>query len=305
MIKVSIILVSYNTLNLTINTITSIYEKTKDITCEVIVVDNNSHDGTIDCVRMLFPDVICIENEENFGFGYANNIGAKIAKGEYIFLLNTDTILLNNAVKILADYLDSNAERNNLVAVCGNLYDVNGGPMTSYSRLFPSIALELNTLAFNILHHIKKCNFYFNFTDKPICFKGALSGADSMFVKKHFDEINGFDQDYFLYYEETDLFYRLIKKGFNVASIPQAKIIHLEGGSEQAKDKTLERSFTSKYIYLSKHCRGISSVIYHYIYKLTLLSRIAVFYCTGKHSKFKYWLMLMDAEKKAYLERNK
>lgn len=302
MIKVSVIMVSYNTRELTINAIRSVYEKTDDVIFEIILVDNNSHDNTIESIEALFPDVICIKNKENYGFGYANNIGAKIAKGEYIFLLNTDTILTNNAIKILADYLDEHAEKDNVVAACGNLYDKMNNPATSYSKLFPGITLEVNSLLFNLLHHIKMSNFHFNFSGKPIRFKGTLSGADSMLVKHYFDSVQGFDQDYFLYYEETDLFYRLIKKGFLVASVPQAKIVHLEGASEQLQEKTLQRSFLSKSIYFKKHQSKYKYNICHYIYQCTVLSRIVFFYVLGRIDKRKYWSLLRRTEKRAYME---
>ncbi|MFM5164189.1 glycosyltransferase family 2 protein [Aeromonas rivipollensis] len=302
MIKVSVILVSYNTKELTISAIRSVYEKTQNVTFEIILVDNDSHDNTVERVEEIFPSVICIKNKENYGFGYANNIGAKIAKGEYIFLLNTDTILINNAIKILADYLDVHSVDNNVVAVCGNLYDKNHNPATSYSRLFPSVTLELNSLLFNLLNHIKIINFHFNFSDKPIHFKGTLSGADSMLVKRHFDAVHGFDQDFFLYYEETDLFYRLMNHGFLVASVPQAKIIHLEGASEQLKERTLRRSFESKYIYVKKHKARYKRNIYHYIYQCTALSRVIVFYILGARDKKSYWDLLRTIEKKVYVE---
>lgn len=302
MIKVSVIFVSYNTRELTINAIRSLYEKTHDITFEIILVDNNSQDNTVENVESIFPNVICIKNEENYGFGYANNIGAKIAKGEYIFLLNTDTILTNNAIKILADYLDEHAKEDNIVAACGNLYDKNNNPATSYARLFPGVALELNSLLFNFLHHIKMMNFHFNFSDKPIHFKGSLSGADSMLVKHYFDSVHGFDKDYFLYYEETDLFYRLIKRGFLVASVPQAKIVHLEGASEQLQEKTLQRSFLSKSIYFRKHQSIYIYNICHYIYQCTTSIRIALFYMLGRVDKRKYWSLLRRTEKRVYME---
>lgn len=300
--KVSVILVSYNTRELTINAVRSIYDKTDNIIFEIILVDNNSHDNTIESIEALFPDVICIKNKENYGFGYANNIGAKIAKGEYIFLLNTDTILTNNAIKILADYLDEHAEKDNVVAACGNLYDKMNNPATSYSKLFPGVTLEIHSLLFNLLHHIKMSNFHFNFSDKPIHFKGTLSGADSMLVKRHFDAVHGFDQDFFLYYEETDLFYRLMNHGFLVASVPQAKIIHLEGASEQLKERTLRRSFESKYIYVKKHKAKYKRAIYHYIYQCTALSRVIVFYILGTRDKKSYWDLLRTIEKKVYVE---
>lgn len=302
MIKVSVIMVSYNTRELTINAIRSVYEKTHDVNFEIILVDNDSQDNTVENVEAIFPNVICIKNEENYGFGYANNIGAKVAKGEYIFLLNTDTILTNNAIKILADYLDEHAEKDNIVAACGNLYDKKNNPATSYARLFPGVALELNSLLFNFIHHIKMMNFHFNFSDKPIHFKGTLSGADSMLVKHYFDSIDGFDKDYFLYYEETDLFYRLIKRGFLVASVPQAKIVHLEGASEQLQEKTLQRSFTSKSIYFRKHQSKYIYNICHYIYQCTALSRVALFYMLGRIDKRRYWNLLRRTEKRVYME---
>ncbi|WP_421320408.1 glycosyltransferase family 2 protein [Aeromonas veronii] len=302
MIKVSVIMVSYNTRELTINAIRSVYEKTHDVNFEIILVDNDSQDNTVENVEAIFPNVICIKNEENYGFGYANNIGAKIAKGEYIFLLNTDTILTNNAIKILADYLDEHAKEDNVVAACGNLYDKNNNPATSYARLFPGVALELNSLLFNFLHHIKMMNFHFNFSDKPIHFKGSLSGADSMLVKHYFDSVHGFDKDYFLYYEETDLFYRLIKRGLLVASVPQAKIVHLEGASEQLQEKTLQRSFLSKSIYFRKHQSIYIYNICHCIYQCTTSIRIALFYMLGRVDKRKYWSLLRRTEKRVYME---
>ena len=87
--KISIILVSYNTKELTIQTINSIYEKTTDIDFEIIVVDNNSHDGTVSKIKETFQDrVIVVENPNNSGFGIGNNIGSEIAQGEYLFFLN-------------------------------------------------------------------------------------------------------------------------------------------------------------------------------------------------------------------------
>lgn len=304
MIKVSVILVSYNTRELTINAIRSIYDQTQNIIFEIILVDNDSRDNTVEHVNAIFPDVTCIKNDKNYGFGYANNVGAKVAKGEYIFLLNTDTILINNAIKILADYLDIHSTKDNIVAVCGNLYDNSHYPATSYSKLFPGLTLEFNSLLFNVMHHIKAINFHFNFLGKPIHFKGTLSGADSMLVKCHFDAACGFDQDFFLYYEETDLFYRLMKNGFLVASVPQAKILHLEGASEQLQEKTLRRAFLSKFIYFKKHKSKNVYNICHYIYQCTALSRVLLFYILGREDKRKYWSLLRRIEKEAYMEHS-
>ncbi|MGN0729950.1 glycosyltransferase [Treponema sp.] len=99
-LDVSIIIVNYNTLELTKNCLKSIFEQTNGILFEVIVSDNGSTDGSIEMIKSEFPQVILIENNANLGFGAANNRGLKIEKGKYIFYLNSDTVLLNKAVKI-------------------------------------------------------------------------------------------------------------------------------------------------------------------------------------------------------------
>ena len=101
---VSIIIVSYNTKSLIKNCINSIYKYTKDISFEIIVSDNGSIDGSVEMIKRDFPSVILIENNENLGFGAANNKGLALAKGKYILYLNSDTILLNNSVKFFYDY---------------------------------------------------------------------------------------------------------------------------------------------------------------------------------------------------------
>ena len=102
---VSVIIVNYNTLELTKNTIESVFEKTIEVSYEIILVDNASTDGSVEFFENNYKDkIILIKNNENLGFGRANNKGIEIAKGKYIFLLNSDTLLINNAIKILFDF---------------------------------------------------------------------------------------------------------------------------------------------------------------------------------------------------------
>ena len=100
---VSIIIVNYNTKDLLVNCLNSIYEKTKDVLFEIIIVDNASIDGSEEMIKNDFKEVVFIQSGDNIGFGRANNLGIKEAKGDCIFLLNSDTILLNNAIKELTD----------------------------------------------------------------------------------------------------------------------------------------------------------------------------------------------------------
>ena len=98
-IDVSVIIVNYNTKDLLRDCINSVIEQTKNISFEIIVSDNGSSDGSIEMLKAEFPKVIILNNKENLGFGKANNRGAEISNGKYLFLLNSDTVLLNNAIK--------------------------------------------------------------------------------------------------------------------------------------------------------------------------------------------------------------
>lgn len=302
-IKISIILVSYNTKKLTIQTIKSIYEKTIGVGFEVIVVDNNSNDGSVLSIRENFKDVIVIENSLNLGFGIANNIGFEIAQGEYLFFLNTDIVLLNNTVKILSDYLDENKK---IGAVGGNLFSKNLSPATSINRLFPGILSELDTFFFNIPSkaYFRK-NVFFNYLTVPIVFKGNISGAALMIKKELFEKIGKFDRDFFMYYEETEMLYRVIKEGYQLASIPKAKIIHLEGASEDRKEISHRRSFDSKWLYLNKVKKTKCIYLIHIIFQLTALQRIFLFCIFQKKEKLNYWKIIKKIENESFKERTK
>ncbi|MDR3048046.1 MAG: glycosyltransferase, partial [Bacteroidales bacterium] len=123
--QVSIIIVNFNTKNFLYNCLESIYKHTKDISFEIIVSDNGSTDGSIELVKSKFPAVILIANNKNLGFGAANNRGLEIAKGEFVFFLNSDTILLNNAVNIFYTYWQNYRNKNELGALGCNLIDRN------------------------------------------------------------------------------------------------------------------------------------------------------------------------------------
>jgi GT2 family glycosyltransferase len=224
--QVSIIMVNYNTLELLRQCLLSIFEKTKDIDFEIIVVDNDSHDGSQQMLKNEFPNVILIESPNNLGFGKANNLGAKHAKGKYLFFLNTDTALINNAVKILADFLDYNPK----AGICGgNLYSENRQPTLSYTMFLPSIIWELH-LILNIEKLLYGKNLMFNYTNRPIKV-GGIVGADMMMRSDIFNQLKGFDTDFFMYCEESELTFRCKKLGYESYNQPQAQIIHLEGKS--------------------------------------------------------------------------
>lgn len=234
---VSIIIVNYNTCRMTAECIDSVRQKTVGISYEIILVDNGSTDGSKE-VFEKFEGIKYIYSDENLGFGRANNLGAKYASGEYLFLLNSDTLLINNAIKILYDYIRVHKRAG---VVGGNLYGEDGSERISFERTFHGIYYTINKLSRGVLDRIRfGHDIKFNYSALPI--KVAyISGADIMVRNDVFNNINGFDDHYFMYYEETDLCFRINKLGHEIISVPDAKIIHLEGGTVNNKNVNVNK----------------------------------------------------------------
>ena len=260
-LDVSIIIVNYNTKELTRNCLKSVFEQTKDIDFEVIVSDNGSTDGSIEMIRTEFPSVILIENNANLGFGAANNRGLDIAKGKYIFYLNSDTLLLNNAVKLFYDYWENAEDKDKLGALGCNLRDESGNYIHSFGT-FPSYNGEikvlwkqnLNIFINEILSFFHIPNLHKTHTTTKLEYFGEvdyITGAD-LFCKNN--EYARFDEKFFLYFEETDLQYRMYLSGLKRLMISSPKIIHLTGQSNNAKRESIYRyiSFSSREIIYSR-----------------------------------------------------
>lgn len=250
--NVSTVIINYNTLELTKNTINSVIEKTKDLDYEIILVDNASTDGSVEFFEKEYKDkIIFIKNDKNIGFGRANNKGIEIAKGKYVFLLNSDTLLINNAIKILFDFM----EKNENCGVCGgNLFDINLKPAHSFLRELPCLSSEIDS-ELNFLGKFirkvtkKRKDFNYSKSEKEV---GYITGADMMIRKEILLETGYFDEDFFMYSEETELTYRIKKRGYKVISVPQAMIIHLEGKSTIFKERKYHMILESKYKYFYK-----------------------------------------------------
>ena len=252
---ISIIFVNYKTKDLTINAIRSVFEKTEGVDFEIFVVDNNSQDGSIEAIEKEFPNINIIKSPINSGFGAANNLAIKQAKGKYIFCLNTDTLLINNAIKIMYDFMEK--EENKNIAVCGGALYNNDGQACTCGGNLPSIydilwKFGLRTLfknkykKYSICLTTDDCNNYENI--------GYITGADIFFRRSVLDEIGVFDENIFMYFEETDLCKRIRDKNYDIKLVKDAKIIHLEGKSN---NNTLNKkliSKTSEFYYFNKHC---------------------------------------------------
>lgn len=270
---VSIIIVNYRSSRLVNDCIETIFEKVKDIEYEVIVVDNDTEDLQTAIAAHDDPRISLMQLPENVGFGRANNAGAQIAKGRNLFFLNPDTLLVNNAVKILSDYLDSHPE----CGVCGgNLYDAALKPMHSFRKIMPGVTDAIDiTLKRRLSPLIYGKSHEFNYSDKEMRV-GYITGADLMMPAHLFTSLHGFNRQIFLYYEETDLCKRISDKGLSIVSVPSAKIIHLFGQSHKPDGKTKVKvnvipfvhECRSRKIYLNTHNPRIARVASRLILKL-------------------------------------
>lgn len=251
---VSIILVNYKTKDLTIQCIKSIYEKTKDINFDIYVVDNASYDGIEEQLRTEFPEVKFLQNEINGGFGYGNNVALRVFDAKYAFLLNTDTILINNAVKILFDFMESNP---NLGACGGNLYDENNNNIHSYGNIFDLTDLFIKTFGLRLFFpkrfkKMRDCGENKKNECKSVDY---ITGADLMLRKEALDKAGLFDEKFFMYSEESELQFRIKKAGYDIFITPDAKIVHLHNKSPKKRENMYFEFLKSKYL-LFRLCYG-------------------------------------------------
>lgn len=282
---VSIIIVNYNTCQMTSECIDSIIQKTVGISYEIILVDNASTDDSKEFFQQD-SRVRYIYNNENLGFGRANNIGVNFAIGRNILFLNSDTLLVNNAIKILSDYLDENEF---VGAVGGNLYAKNMMPVHSFRRFTP-IFFDLSILLVDIpARIIFGKNKEHNFTDHVIVVN-TIVGADLMIKKNVLDIVGLFDSRFFMYCEETELCHRIRKAHYRIVSVPLAKIIHLEGASfpDGKRIERMKMNRNNLKLYCMIHYGHIYTVFINLIWKMTVLSRI-VYYSIINSPKKEFW----------------
>jgi GT2 family glycosyltransferase len=276
---VSVIIINYNTTKLLLDCLFSIKKQTQNIDYEIIVIDNASTE-VLDAISINFPDVILIKLEQNIGFGKANNKGFEIAKGEFVFLLNSDTILLNNAVKTFADFM-SNHKTEKIGAIGGQLLEIDGLSKNHSSSAFPSLRSEFKEEVNRISRALLKKDILNKPNEKKILDSqdyievDYVTGADLFMPMSVLKNIGSFDPMFFMYYEETDLQKRMQNAGYKRFIVNNTKIIHLEGGSfdtqKKVSGKRLLMIEESKFKYFLKHKSIISFMIFRVLYFFSTL----------------------------------
>ena len=251
----SIIIVNYNVKHFLHQCLKSIERSKQKIDLEIFVVDNNSVDGSINMIQNEFPYVKLISNDKNTGFAKANNQAIKKAKGEYILLLNPDTIIEENTLIETISFLQKNTEAG---ALGVKMIDGNGDflPESKRSLPSPSIAFyKIFGLSFLFPKSKKFGKYHLNYLDKEKTHEiDVISGAFFMIRKKIIDEIGMLDENFFMYGEDIDLSYRIQQKGYKNFYLPTTSIIHYKG--ESTKKTSINYIFTfyqAMIIFVKKH----------------------------------------------------
>lgn len=240
-IDLSVIIVSYNVEHFLHLCLESVYAATKNIRAEVIVIDNASADKSVDMVRKQFPATRVIANVDNLGFGKANNQAAKLAKGRYLCILNPDTVVSENTFE---QFITLHESKPNLGISGPQLTDGTGEFLRESKRGLPTIqaavskSLGLFKLAPRLFGQYYNLRLPQNQSGKTDVLVGAF-----MFLRKRlYDQLAGFDENFFMYGEDIDISHRSLKLGLTNFYLSEAKVIHFKGESTP-KNKAYEKRF--------------------------------------------------------------
>ena len=248
----SVVIVNYQTFELTKNTINSILEYEYPFSYEIFVVDNASSDDSLDRLKDYFKDnVKFIASEENNGFAAGNNQALRKATGRYQLLLNSDTIVWEDTLKNIHDYMEKHED----VGACGCRVILENGELDkACKRSFPNVKNSFIRL-FHIPTKSKDDNY--NLTDLPddeVYEIDCLTGAFMFIRKDALDQIGLLDETFFMYGEDIDLCYRIKQGGWKIVYYGKSKITHLKGASsKKQKSKLIYEFYRAMYIYYKKH----------------------------------------------------
>ena len=255
----SVIIVSFNTQDQILNCLASIFGQLNGVDGEIFVVDNNSTDGTPQTIKEKYPSLQLIANHENLGFAKANNLAIKRASGKYIILLNSDTILKSCFFDQVIQFMESRQD----VGIAGCLLrNTDGSVQTSAYANYPGILTEIVGYSFlNVfLNRVSPFRKYpGKYALSPEEHQRAqevahVTGACMIIRKQVFDDVGLFDENFFMYREETDLCKRTSEKGWKIYLYPSVEVIHHhKQSSKKLSDRGVNYRMTSHYLYFQKH----------------------------------------------------
>lgn len=294
---VSILLVSFNTREMSLACLKSIYDETKEVTFEILVVDNASSDGSVTAISESFPQLRLHVSETNLGFAAANNLVAvESPNGKYLLLLNPDTVVLNGAIDTLVYFAEEHREAD---IFGGRTLFGNGDLNPSSCWREPSLwgflsrALSLDVIFPN--SGFFNYDSYGGWARDSVAEVDIVSGCFLLIRRELWERLGGFDPDFFMYAEDWDLCMRARRAGSRCLLCPDAEIIHYGGASEPALRGKMLRLLRSKAQLCSKHWNPGAAWLAIRLLDLWVLTRV-VGYGVGailtktKRAQYECWL---------------
>lgn len=249
--KVSVVIVSYNARFYLEQCLHSVEAALDNIEGEIIVVDNDSPERPLDFVKPKFPNVHFIESPENLGFGKANNLGVEKAKGEYVLILNPDTVIPENLFSEILPFAD---QMEKLGALGVRLIDANGKFHPESKRNIPNFENTFGKL-FGTLINSKSSKSYYKTEvgEYDVAPAEILVGAFMLLKKSVYQKVGGFDERYFMYGEDIDLSYTLVLNGFTNYYYGKTTVLHYKGESTRKDKKYLKVFFDAMKLFVDKY----------------------------------------------------
>lgn len=254
--QLSVIILNYNVRHFLEQCVLSVQKATQNFNAEIIVVDNNSPDDSCQMMQERFPDVILIENKENSGFPKGNNSGVKIACGEYICILNPDTVVAEDTFEKVLAFAK---KQENLGIVGCKLIDGTGNFLPESKRGVPTpfVAFTKIFSLYKIFPSIKSFGKYYasHLTENQTGKVEILVGAFMVMKKETYEEVGGFDEDCFMYSDDIDLSYMVLKTGKQNYYFHETTVIHYKGESTVKDGTYMKRFQEAMNFFYKKHFR--------------------------------------------------
>lgn len=273
---VSILVVSYNTRDLTLACLASIYAQTNQVDYHVVVLDNASADGSADAIAQQYPQARLIRSNENLGFARGNNVAAREARGDFLLLLNSDTVILDHAIDKVVEFARSRPK----VGIVGgrtlfadgtlNYTSCHGRP-TPWSLLCMGLGLS-SLFRRSRLFDPESIGGWERDSVREV---DAVTGCFLLIRRTLWEQLGGFDERFFMYGEETDLCLRAWGAGSRCVIYPDATLIHHGGKSERARGAKMIKLFKAKTQLFQKHWRPGTQWFGGAMLRLWVLTRMA------------------------------
>lgn len=258
-VDISIVIVNYKSWLHLASCLDSLAFHSDSFNHEIVVVDNHSNDGKLAEFSKVYPDVVFVENTGNNGFANGCNLGASKSKGRYLLFLNPDTVGNENAIKSLWQF----AKQNPHVGITSCLQEKKQGGYEPYNRQF----LRLSTL-FGLFRAVRRLLVRSEaLEDENMVYTDWVSGSLVCISRQWFEQVGGWNEDYWMYYEDMDLSKRVRALNGKVVVLKNAAIQHSHGGASRINLKTAALTKTevqiSKHVYISNHFKGVERACAH------------------------------------------